>query len=154
MDMENSAPVGTPGTPFYVGFRVVVNNTIHYGYAKVLMTVSYSAGITTTWQAIYYETNANTPILTGATPSSIAENTMPTISIFPNPTQQTLNINLQDINKVSSISITDMAGKQIFQAAAKPSLMTISVENWRSGIYFVRLETTDGQTAVTKFIKK
>jgi len=81
MNMEQQAPVGTPGTPFYVGFRVVVNNAIHYGYAKVLMTGSYGTGITTTWQAIYYETTANTPISTGATPSSIAENEMPTISI-------------------------------------------------------------------------
>jgi len=48
----------------------------------------------------------------------------------------------------------DMTGKVLYQTAAKPSLMTISVEDLRSGVYFVRLETVEGQTAVTKFIKK
>lgn len=80
-----------------------------------------------------------------------SENNLKAISIFPNPTNDILNFNLNDVSTVSAISIIDVSGKVItprFDLNSK----TIDVTNLQSGVYFVRFES-EGKSLTKKFIK-
>jgi len=61
------------------------------------------------------------------------------INIYPNPTNESVNIYLNDFG-TSNIEIIDLHGKiiQTFKNANKPSL-NITLENYTKGIYFVNI---------------
>ena len=71
------------------------------------------------------------------------------ISIYPNPVQNTLTIdNLDAINK---IIITDITGKIVFKSE-KNNQKTLTVDFLNKGIYILTIET-DTYIGTTKFIK-
>lgn len=80
--------------------------------------------------------------------SLIADN----INVYPNPANDVVNINISGGVEVSRITITDIQGRQIQEiipGAGQPSI-TVPVNNYASGIYFVNLFS--GEEVVTKKI--
>jgi hypothetical protein len=77
----------------------------------------------------------------------IDENAANAISIYPNPTESELNIEVN--SQINSIQIIDISGKAILF----PPTTKIEISNLPSGIYFVRI-TTKNQTYVRKVVKK
>jgi hypothetical protein len=76
------------------------------------------------------------------------------LQLYPNPANDRLNIIYNAKNKNAVLEIYDISGKRIFAGMWNdiPS-MNLSVENYVSGIYFVRM--TDGDTIISqKFIKE
>ena len=73
------------------------------------------------------------------------------ISIYPNPTNNILNFNLEELIEISDISIIDVAGK-IISPKYNLNQKTIDVSNLQSGVYFVRF-VSEGQFLTKKFIK-
>jgi len=79
------------------------------------------------------------------------------LSIFPNPTKDTINIQLRlPVLEKYTLSIYDLQGKQLFMKEAMPAQMqleeVITTENWRSGTYIVHL--TFGETIITQKLIK
>lgn len=72
------------------------------------------------------------------------------IKVFPNPFSEVLNIS--PVDKVKSVSITDMAGR-VVKTIQKPS-SSIHLGTLISGTYFVILEMSDGTRQTVKAIKK
>lgn len=72
-------------------------------------------------------------------------------SLYPNPTTQELNINLQQ--PANEIEITDAIGRVVAQAENKKQETQIDVHSLSAGIYFVRITFMDGSVAVKKFVK-
>lgn len=70
------------------------------------------------------------------------------ISIYPNPTSDILNIGTKE--KVQSASIFDMSGRKI---EAKVMDNAVDVTNLERGIYIINIQTEKGTTS-EKFIKK
>ncbi|MDD3281398.1 MAG: T9SS type A sorting domain-containing protein, partial [Bacteroidales bacterium] len=73
-----------------------------------------------------------------------------TLSIFPNPVKNTLNIKFENIN-ILKVEIVDLLGKPIISRHA--DFESIDVNNLKSGIYFLKLHT-DKETITKKFIKQ
>jgi len=73
------------------------------------------------------------------------------LSVFPNPTNNTLNFNIGDSTSISDISIIDVTGK-VFKAKFDLNTKTIDVSDLQSGVYFVRF-ASEGQSLTKKFIK-
>jgi hypothetical protein len=73
------------------------------------------------------------------------------ISLFPNPTNATLQIKAKDIT-LSKITVRSLKGAIIFTTTK--NLERIDVSSYSSGVYLVTLETANGETAVKKFVKK
>ncbi len=77
----------TPAIPVgqnvYLGFRIEYSDGVHYGWARVSVTGS-NYEYTANWQAIYYESTANTPINAGATGGSVTP-TQCVIAVSANP---------------------------------------------------------------------
>lgn len=75
------------------------------------------------------------------------------ISIYPNPTHDILNISLNNSYTPITISITDIIGKQIFTTHTTTLNFKLKTLNYPAGIYFVKV-ITDNETLVQKFVKE
>ncbi len=71
------------------------------------------------------------------------------ISLYPNPANQKLNINIPKSIHPSKISIYNSLGKCILTRPYKPS---VDIDNLDNGIYFIRLEM-NGSCQVRRFVK-
>ncbi|MFC4635347.1 T9SS type A sorting domain-containing protein [Dokdonia ponticola] len=79
----------------------------------------------------------------------------PSFSIYPNPAQDQLFIDTHKISEAYTITIFDVQGKQLVQTSEKSFEVTpIQIQNWASGVYFVRLESQNGVMTTQRFIKK
>ncbi len=68
------------------------------------------------------------------------------ISLFPNPSSGFVNISLgNSVVRNASISIIDLTGKVVYNAAVNNSANSIKVStnNFESGLYFVTVYTDD-----------
>jgi hypothetical protein len=76
------------------------------------------------------------------------------LSFGPNPTSDYLNIKLSDWSTVKSVSILDKMGRNVYSSGAKPE-NTISVRNFNSGLYLLKLTRNNGEVIVNKvFVNK
>lgn len=71
------------------------------------------------------------------------------IAVYPNPFVDVVNIS--DVKNVKSISIVDMAGRQV--KTLSPS-SEINLSELKSGMYIINLNMTDGNIKAIKAIKK
>lgn len=69
------------------------------------------------------------------------------LSVYPNPVNNTLYVDLSDIN--AKVAIYNSVGQKLMEKTATRNRVQFDVSNLRKGMYFVRLE--DGTTQ--KFIK-
>lgn len=65
-------------------------------------------------------------------------------SSFPNPFNQTLQIDLEEITTPLQIKILDINGKTVYSNANPSKKMTIQTESWHTGLYFIQMLTPNG----------
>jgi hypothetical protein len=73
------------------------------------------------------------------------------ITVYPNPASQTIQIEIGN-NEILSIEIHNLQGQKVFQQNT-PLLHPINVSSWENGFYVVKTSSTNGLTFQTKFIK-
>jgi gas vesicle protein len=93
------------------------------------------------WDDMYFG------VYTGVNDPDASKNT---VSIYPNPAENTLFINSDAT--YSKAVVYDILGTQV-NALSNVSRQ-ISVTSLKSGAYFIRLTDTDGQTVIARFIKR
>ena len=82
----------------------------------------------------------------------IDETTTPeTLDIYPNPVNDRLYIETE--NNVKNVTIFDIFGRQQQLSVISRQPYVINVSNLTSGIYFVKINTTNGEI-VKRFVKK
>lgn len=74
------------------------------------------------------------------------------IVVYPNPVKSILNIKNENNIELSSIKITDLAGKVVLYQNSE--LSSIEVSEISSGIYIIKAEDKLGNVVKTKFIKE
>ena len=74
------------------------------------------------------------------------------IEIAPNPANDIIKINNTNLD-ITEVTILNTSGKIVLQQSEVSKDDVISVSNLQSGLYFIQIKTTEGQT-VKKFIKK
>ncbi|MBP9690399.1 MAG: T9SS type A sorting domain-containing protein [Bacteroidia bacterium] len=64
-------------------------------------------------------------------------------SVFPNPANDYLSINTEASNTINRVTITDLLGKTVYE---QPFLSSqIKLNNFKPGVYFLSIESTDGR---------
>lgn len=87
--------------------------------------------------------------------TALKENERTSISIYPNPTKELINIKLQDQNtKIATLVIKDLSGKTVFENInINSDKSSINISNLSDGIYFIEV-TTDSDKKLTKKLVK
>ena len=78
------------------------------------------------------------------TSSNIDDLILEKINIYPNPTKDVLNIEVQENTKIKSISIYSMDGKLIKKSKYSYNSEKINITSLKSGSYIINLETDKG----------
>jgi hypothetical protein len=136
--------------------RNVSYNFYASGYHSPLLSIDLSG--TAAIDAVSYSKNAVAALEGGSTGdetvTKVAVNTKPAVTIYPNPAVSSFSVNVGEKNKtVSSIVITDMSGKNVFEKKTNNTVSEmISCTSLKAGIYFVRIQMNDGTAEVQKLV--
>lgn len=76
------------------------------------------------------------------------------LSVYPNPAQSTLNINLTGYEGVSSISLMDINGKQVAVSRTAQVNSKMDISKLAKGLYLVKVVTASGEILNTKVVKQ
>ncbi len=101
---------------------------------------------------IFYAVNSSD--FTIFSPTGISELENSNISIYPNPTNGIINIELNTITTIDKISISDLQGKIIYlnESLTKSSIQ-IDLNEFSNGVYMMELQSNTG-VSVHKIIKQ
>ncbi|WP_395044525.1 T9SS type A sorting domain-containing protein [Flavobacterium sp.] len=129
----------------YVAFKIKTNPSLVLGD-----TFSNTA-------SIYFDYNF--PIITNNYTTTIAALSNSDFefstyfNLYPNPTKNTLNIQVKNTIEVSSISIYNTLGQLVLVIPNAKEVKTIDVSSLKTGTYFINLISDKG-TSTAKFIKE
>ena len=77
-------------------------------------------------------------------------NTSSTLSVYPNPATDVLNISVSNGTKVNNVNIYNVSGKLV--TTAKVTANQINISELNNGVYFIEVLTENGKLT-TKFVK-
>lgn len=86
-----------------------------------------------------------------STKIDFAEREKNTISIYPNPASQTIQIKAGN-TKLSKIAIISLTGKKVLEQNPE-SDKQINISQLNNGVYFIQATLANGQSTTSKFIK-
>lgn len=150
------------GTGWSNQFTFTVPTSATTGAVRMRVRISYSvvaeggAPIDPCAVATYGETEDYTVnIINNNSGVGIEENTLNRVSIFPNPTEDFLQIDLSQVNEeVNSIEVIDLTGKviQIIQVNNSKSII-LNMNNIANGLYHVRISSIN-HSIIKQILKK
>jgi hypothetical protein len=73
--------------------------------------------------------------------------------IFPNPVKSTIHIENKFQYGTSKIIISDITGKYLNTYAVEGQNITFDISSYQSGVYFVRIVSSNGNVSTSKFFK-
>jgi len=136
-------------TDKYIGFRfkIAPATTWNYGWVRLDATAN---GASVTVKDYAYETAADTEILAGElAPSSIKNLNNANLTVFPNPSNGKVNVNVTD-NKQYSVKVVNVLGQVIMQNEIDASNNSIDLTSFSKGLY--QLILNDGSVSTVKNI--
>jgi hypothetical protein len=142
-------------------FTFTVPTSATTGAVRMRVRISYSvvaeggAPIDPCAVAAYGETEDYTVnIVDNGSGVGIEENILDAASIYPNPTNDLLNVDLSQVSEeVQSVSILDVTGKVIQTNAVNTSkLVSFDLSSIASGLYYVRIASASN-SVVKQLIK-
>ena len=79
---------------------------------------------------------------------SISEAAFGSVSLYPNPSEGTVFVEIQNIDELTGISIIDLMGKTVAEFASFQSTkMTLDLNRLADGVYYVNLNSENGAIA-------
>lgn len=101
-------------------------------------------------------TSSNGNVAVYGNPTLSASNFLkPSFSIYPNPVQDQLYINTNQDAGNYTITVFDIHGRSyITTSKEKLGSNALQIQEWASGVYFIRIEDQNGVMTTKRFIKK
>ena len=138
--------VGTGWSPV---FNFTVPNSASSGSLKMRVRMSYQPddGVmspcgTTSWGEVEDYTVV---ISTGGSSNGINESLLSSVSIYPNPTNNSFTINLEDVSEeIFAVEVTDITGRRVLNITEISSKPVVNLVDEPSGIYLVKLKASSG----------
>ena len=95
--------------------------------------------------AFFYSVKCTQQVCSG--PSAVTTlSTQPTVSIYPNPTHQGLNVTLTGGLEFALLRLYDCTGREVKQLNISSSRGTLSVDGLAKGVYTLRLDFREANT--------
>lgn len=86
------------------------------------------------------------------TSTSLQENTLQEVLVFPNPVENTVSLQ-NDLTGKVELLIYDLAGKIVYRNTDYKNASSVSVDAFSPGVYYVKM-MNNHKNVVTKFVKK
>jgi len=99
--------------------------------------------------SVYVDSMVFDNVVPSALGTAEFENTTNTISLYPNPAHEVLNIN--STNSITKIEVYDMQGRNV---ASNNNASNVNVESLVKGVYIVKVMQENGSVVAKQFIKK
>ena len=74
------------------------------------------------------------------------------VQVYPNPTNDMINISLKDINAYSNVQLIDATGRVVMENKVTDALISMDVHHLAGGIYFVKIAKTNGASLIKKIM--
>ncbi|HIP31912.1 MAG TPA: T9SS type A sorting domain-containing protein [Crocinitomicaceae bacterium] len=88
-----------------------------------------------------------------ASTASIEENSLAAVSVAPNPASDYLSVKTFNLQS-PSIKILDVLGNIVFSKTKELSSSNINISNFKNGVYFVVIESSNSSPITKRFIVK
>ena len=112
----------------------------HYHFAFLYTS---NANAASSWEIDYVK-------LTARTLTSVNENHVQSVKLYPNPAREQVSFTLESD---AQVSIFDVMGRKVSEMNATAGIAQLNVSELESGVYFVNVHYATGSTAVSKFVK-
>ncbi|QHT70453.1 T9SS type A sorting domain-containing protein [Rhodocytophaga rosea] len=132
------------GTYYAVFAELALNQKY---YVRVKTNLSDTWGRTTSF------TRVNATARLAASEESVQENLENKASLYPNPFEDKLTLVTEHTGK-HSIHIVDNLGRTVYQATTQGNQTELNLAHLKAGVYMLKLSTEEGQTQVSRVIKK
>ena len=99
--------------------------------------------------SVYVDSMVFDNVVPSALGTAEFENTINTISLYPNPAHEVLNIS--STNSITKIEVYDMQGRNV---ASNNNASNVNVESLVKGVYIVKVMQENGSVVAKQFIKK
>ena len=76
----------------------------------------------------------------------------PTISLFPNPAQESFTIEAEYLDNAETLTIIDIHGRKVIQQSVSTSQNNFNVSALAKGVYMVSVRWEDGKQSITKLV--
>lgn len=130
--------------PIPIGRDIPINIGLRGGYLQPTSVVKYDNIKLTALQSVPTYIDA---LSTGEWFAS-------TFNLYPNPTENVVNITNSENMTVQQVAVYDVTGKQLsIHSFNNETEIQLNVENLASGVYMLHIETNEG-AAVKKLVKK
>ncbi len=83
----------------------------------------------------------------------IEQQQLPTWSVYPNPADNKVNVQVNNGFEVRKLVVTDMTGRVIQSINNSKQLYTLDIHDWPSGVYFIQI-VGDNSTYTKRLVKK
>jgi hypothetical protein len=88
--------------------------------------------------------------LIGKATTSVNENNIQSVSLYPNPAREQVSFTLESD---AQVSVFDMTGRKVSEMNATAGEAQLDVNELVNGVYFINVRYANGTTAVSKFVK-
>ncbi len=153
VEIESALGVQIRDVKSGVGFRHMGSLNTHFGIADNTsidrVTVYWPSGNVD--QIENPQINSTVQITEGMAPLKTDESLLNTVSIYPNPVKNRLNIQTKEDLTGSLLSIFDLQGKRVYNA--KFETESIDISYLKTGVYFLRI-IRDNKQLKLKLIKE
>lgn len=76
------------------------------------------------------------------------------VKVYPNPADKTITVQLPATAEKYTVSISDIAGKKLYQSQLPSGIQNISIAQFTKGNYVIEITDTKGNRAVEKLVKQ
>ena len=112
----------------------------HYHFAFLYTSTNEAAA---SWEIDYVK-------LIGKGTTSVNENNIQSVSLYPNPAREQVSFTLESD---AQVSVFDVMGRKVTEINAVAGEAQLNVSQLENGVYFVNVRYANGSTAVSKFVK-
>ncbi len=112
----------------------------HYHFAFLYTSTNEAAA---SWEIDYVK-------LIGKGTTSVNENNIQSVSLYPNPAREQVSFTLESD---AQVSVFDVMGRKVSEMTVVAGEAQLNVSELESGVYFVNVRYANGSTAVSKFVK-
>lgn len=74
------------------------------------------------------------------------------LSIYPNPASEFVNVQIEDIEQIASVSLTTITGQIVADIIEPKSNIQIETRNFPKGVYTLRITDINGQVSMIKVV--